>query len=64
MHGATQAADESATQIVQDDSLINHLIATFHSQARDNGPAAQPSEAVYDLIKREWPVTLTLGTTI
>jgi hypothetical protein len=64
MHGAAQAADESATQIAQDDSLINHLIATFHSEARDRLPAAQPPEAVYDLIKREWPVTLTLGTPI
>jgi hypothetical protein len=64
MHGTAQALDESATQIAQDDSLINHLIATFHSEACDHGPAAQPPEAVYDLIRREWPVTLTLGTTI
>ena len=64
MYEAATAADESATQTVQDDSLINHLIATFHSDSRDDGAAAVPSEAVYHLIKREWPVTLTLGTTI
>ncbi len=64
MHGAAQASDESATQIIQDSSLINHLIATFHSETRDDEPAAKPSEAIYHLIKREWPVNLTLGTRI
>jgi len=64
MHGAAQASDECETQIIQDDSVINHLIATFHSETRDDEPAAKPPEAVYDLIKREWPVNLTLGTTI
>ena len=64
MHGAVQAAAESATQIIQDDSLINHLIATFHSETRDDEPSAKPPEAVYHLIKREWPDNLTLGTTI
>ncbi len=53
MHGAAQAAAESATQIT-----------TFHSETRDDEPSAKPPEAVYHLIKREWPDNLTLGTTI
>jgi hypothetical protein len=63
MHGTAQASDEPATQIIQDDSVISHLIATFHSETHDE-PAATPPEAVYHLIRREWPVNLTLGTTI
>ncbi|HEX6841665.1 MAG TPA: hypothetical protein VF113_09045 [Stellaceae bacterium] len=58
---AAHAADESAKQIVHDRSLIDHLVATFHSDSPDE-PAAAPAEAVYDLIKREWPENLTLGT--
>jgi hypothetical protein len=59
---AAHAADESAKQIVHDRSLIDHLVATFHSDSPDDEPAAAPAEAVYDLIKREWPENLTLGT--
>lgn len=64
MHGTTQAADESATQIIQDDSVINHLIATFHSGAHAAEPDSTPPDVVYHLIRREWPVNLTLGTRI
>ena len=59
---AAHAADESAKQIVQDRSLIDHLVSTFHSDSPDDAPAAAPAEAVYHLIKREWPENLTLGT--
>jgi hypothetical protein len=62
MHGTAQAADESATQTIQDHSVIDHLIATFHSGARTAEPIGTAPEAVYDLIRREWPVNLTLGT--
>jgi hypothetical protein len=56
------AVDESARQIVQDRSLIDHLVSTFHSDSPDDGPTAAPTEAVYHLIKREWPENLALGT--
>lgn len=59
---AAPAADDSAKQIVQDRSLIDHLVATFHSERRDEEPAAGPVEPVYHLIKREWPLDLTHGT--
>jgi hypothetical protein len=59
---AAHAADDSARQIVQDRSLIDHLVSTFHSDGPDDGQAAEPAEAVYNLIKREWPENLTLGT--
>lgn len=58
---AAHAADESARQVVHDRSLIDHLVATFHSDSRDDEPAAEPAEAAYHLIKREWPVNLRLG---
>jgi hypothetical protein len=58
---AAHAADESAKQIVQDRSLIDHLVATFHSDSPDDAPAA-PAEAVYNLIRREWPENLALGS--
>lgn len=57
---APHAGDESATQVVHDRSLIDHLIAIFHSDSREE-PAAEPTEAAYHLIKREWPANLTLG---
>lgn len=59
---AAHAADESAKQIVQDRSLIDHLVATFHSDIADDEPAAVPAEAVYNLIRREWPENLALGS--
>ena len=59
---AAHAADESAKQIVQDRSLIDHLVATFHSDSLEDGPAEAPAEAVYDLIRREWPENLALGS--
>lgn len=59
---AAHAADESAKQIVQDRSLIDHLVATFHSDSADDEPAAAPADAVYDLIRREWPENLALGS--
>lgn len=57
----TQRTDEAATQSVHDRSLIDHLITTFHSD-EDPAPAGEPQRAVYDLIRREWPPKLTLGT--
>ncbi|HWG79208.1 MAG TPA: hypothetical protein VN681_05505 [Stellaceae bacterium] len=42
--------------------MIDHLVSTFHSDSTDDEPAAAPAEAVYHLIKREWPENLTLGT--
>ena len=59
---AAHAADESAKQIVQDRSLIDHLVATFHSDNPEDEPATAPAEAVYDLIRREWPENLALGS--
>jgi len=59
---AAHAADESAKQIVQDRSLIDHLVTTFHSDNPEHEPAAAPAEAVYDLIRREWPENLALGS--
>jgi hypothetical protein len=58
MDTATQAGDESAQQSIHDRSVIDHLVATFHSETRDEKPEAVRAEAVYDLIRREWPATL------
>ena len=59
---AAHAADDSAKQIVQDRSLIDHLVATFHSDNPEDEPAEAPAEAVYNLIRREWPENLALGS--
>jgi hypothetical protein len=58
----TQSADEAAVQSVHDRSLIDHLVATFHSAGEDRAPASEQPRAVYDLIRTEWPQSLTLGT--
>ncbi len=55
-------SDEAAEQIIHDRSLIDHLIATFHSDSRDGAAEAAEPRAVYDQIRREWPASLTLGT--
>jgi hypothetical protein len=57
-----QSADEAAAQSVHDRSLIDHLVATFHSPEEDQAPASEQQRAVYDLIRTEWPQSLTLGT--
>ena len=61
---AAHAVDDSARQIVQDRSLIDHLVSTFHSDSQEDAPAAAPAQTVYHLIKREWPENLTLGTRV
>jgi hypothetical protein len=61
---AAHAVDDSAKQIVQDRSLIDHLVATFHSERRDDEAMEAPAEPVYHLIKREWPFDLTLRSRI
>jgi hypothetical protein len=61
---AAHAVDDSAKQIVQDRSLIDHLVATFHSGPHDEEAAPAPAEPVYHLIKREWPFELTQGKRI
>lgn len=58
----TQPADEAATQSIHDRSLIDHLIATFHSDDDGRVPAGERPKPVYDLIRREWPSSLTFGT--
>jgi hypothetical protein len=58
----TQRADEAAMQSVQDRSLIDHLVATFHSADDEPTPASEQSRAIYDLIRTELPQSLTLGT--
>jgi hypothetical protein len=57
-----QSVDEASLQLVQDRSLIDHLVATFHAD-EDQAPAsAHQPRPVYDLIRTEWPQSLTLGT--
>ena len=58
MDTAIQAGDKSEQQSIHDRSVIDHLVATFHSETRDEKPAEVPAEAVYNLIRREWPATL------
>jgi len=58
----TQSADEASVQSVHDRSLIDHLVATFHSADEDRAAASEQPRAVYDLIRTEWPQSLTLGT--
>ena len=62
MQRQTQSADEADLQSVHDRSLIDHLVATFHSTDEDRTPASEQRRAVYDLIRTEWPQSLTLGT--
>jgi hypothetical protein len=57
-----QSADEDSLQSVQDRSLIDHLVATFHSDEEDQAPARAEPRPVYDLIRTEWPQSLNLGT--
>lgn len=57
-----QSADEASRQSVEDRSLIDHLVATFHSDEEDPTPAGEQPRPVYDLIRTEWPQSLTLGT--
>ncbi len=61
MQADAHPSDEAAEQIIHDRSLIDHLIATFHSDSRDGVVEAEPPQAVYDQIRREWPPSLTLG---
>jgi hypothetical protein len=57
-----QSTDEAAVQSVHDRSVIDHLVATFHSAGEDSAPRSEERRAVYDLIRTEWPQSLTLGT--
>ena len=57
----TQSTDEAALQSVHDRSMIVHLVTTFHSTDEDRAPASEQPRAVYDLIRTEWPQSLTLG---
>ncbi len=58
----TQRLDEAAKQSIQDRSLIDHLVTTFHSADSEALPASESPQAMYDLIRKEWPQSLTLGT--
>lgn len=62
MRTETYPSDDAAEQSTHDRSLIDHLIATFHSDSPDVAVAPEPRQAIYDQIRREWPPSLTLGT--
>jgi hypothetical protein len=57
-----QPSDEATEQSVHERSLIDHLVATFHSADDEPAPVSEPSKAVYDLIRTEWAPTFNYGT--
>lgn len=54
--------DEAERQLIQDRSVIDHLIGVFHTSGREAEMEAVQAASIYDQIRREWPVELTLGT--
>ena len=54
--------DEAEQQLIQDRSVIDHLIGVFHTSGGDAEPETVRTARIYDQIRREWPVELTLGT--
>ena len=62
MYGPTQPSDEALEQSINDGSLIDHLIQTFHTGGGDHQPMQERPAAIHDQIRREWPDRLTLGT--
>jgi hypothetical protein len=55
MHGPTQPSDEALEQSINDCSLIDHLIQTFHTGGGDHQPMQERPAAIHDQIRREWP---------
>ena len=62
MYGPTQPSDEALEQSINDGSLIDHLIQTFHTGGGDHHPMQERPATIHDQIRREWPDRLTLGT--
>jgi hypothetical protein len=62
MANPTETMDETAQQSIHDRSVIDHLVATFHSEASLTEPVRDRTPALYDQIRREWPADLALGT--
>jgi len=62
MADPVETMDETAQQSIHDRSVIDHLVATFHAEARAAEPVRDRTPALYDQIRREWPADLTLGT--